>query len=178
MGGCTDLIDRQYINEVANIVRKQLQLEPPITLDKILEAVERLGGRYEPVEENSMNVEAQISTPKVSEDYEFIIKYLQGKSENRVLFSVAHELGHLVLHLLQDDGTLEKSEVYARSKDSSQKELEANEFAAALLMPENDFIAKCKEFMVENKVNVTKVAEYFNVSNQAATVRGNVLKLW
>jgi Zn-dependent peptidase ImmA (M78 family) len=45
-------------------------------------------------------------------------------------------------------------------------------------MPENEFIIKCKENMNDNKVNITKVAEYFGVSVQAATVRGNVLGLW
>lgn len=45
-------------------------------------------------------------------------------------------------------------------------------------MPEDDFVLKCKEFMEKNKVNITRVADYFNVSVQAAKVRGNVLNLW
>ena len=62
---------------------------------------------------------------------------------------------------------------------SSESELAANEFAAAFLMPEADFIIQCEECKNENDmVNVTKVANYFNVSAQAATVRGSVLGLW
>ena len=62
---------------------------------------------------------------------------------------------------------------------SSESELAANEFAAAFLMPEEDFIMQCEECKNENDmVNVTKVANYFNVSAQAATVRGSVLGLW
>ena len=50
---------------------------------------------------------------------------------DRKRFSLAHELGHLVMHLRSED--LEKSE--------KQKELEANEFAGEFLMPES----QCKE---------------------------------
>lgn len=60
----------------------------------------------------------------------------------------------------------------------TQQKLEADEFAAAFLMPEEAFINECKEQIRGDRVNVTRVANYFNVPVQAATVRGNVLGLW
>ena len=82
------------------------------------------------------------------------------------------------LHLLEEGGTLTPGVVCQRDLTQSQQEWEANEFAAAFLMPEDDFVLKCKESMENNKVNITKVADFFNVSVQAAKVRGNVLNLW
>jgi Zn-dependent peptidase ImmA (M78 family) len=56
--------------------------------------------------------------------------------ENRQRFSLAHEVGHLVLH--RDDNVF-VDQVLRRDKKSSlgvdRKEVEANQFAAALLMP-------------------------------------------
>lgn len=52
------------------------------------------------------------------------------KPLDRVRFSVAHELGHLILH---ED----------RPIDDSQAEREADQFAAAFLMPRGDFRASC-----------------------------------
>lgn len=50
---------------------------------------------------------------------------------DRKRFTLAHELGHLVMHLRSEN--LEKPE--------DQKEIEANEFAGEFLMPES----QCKE---------------------------------
>ena len=47
-----------------------------------------------------------------------------------------------------------------------------------LLMPDEQFISKCKEFSENGMISINKLAEYFHVSNRTAIVRGMVLGLW
>ena len=58
---------------------------------------------------------------------------------------------------------------------SSEKEYQANEFAAAFLMPRDEYLKKMNEYTDGNKVNTSKIAEYFNVSVEAASNRGKFL---
>ena len=172
-------IDREKIGKIADFVRATLSLSVPITLEQLLAAIERLGGNCVAKSLDEMRVEAEISTPsQTNAEYRFEINYLVGRPEKRILFSIAHELGHLFLHLLEPNGNLSPAETLQRSMDVTQKELEANEFAAALLMPEEAFVIKCRDIVVDNRVDVSQIAEFFNVSVQAATVRGNVIGLW
>lgn len=84
-------------------------------------------------------------------------------SDRRLNFTLAHEFGHIFLDHLY---------ISNDCKTTLQKiieEEEANEFAGRLLMPENMILAS-------NFVSQTKVAEQFNVSNQALWKRLNHLK--
>lgn len=172
-------INRRAINKIADVVRTALSLSVPITLEALCEAVYKLGGACISASSGELQVDAQITAlDDTDEQHRFVIRYLEDKLDTRILFSIAHEMGHLFLHLLNENGTLRQAETFQRNMETTQEELEANEFAAALLMPEEIFIVKSKEFMTKDKINVTKMAEYFNVSVQAATVRGNVLELW
>lgn len=98
--------------------------------------------------------------------------------KKRRRFTIAHELGHLFLHMgyLINEELWRKQDqnVYERS-GSSEKEYQANEFAAAFLMPKEDYFRKMNESMDGNKVNTSKIAEYFNVSVEAASNRGKFL---
>jgi Zn-dependent peptidase ImmA (M78 family) len=169
----------RYIDNIAEITRKTIGLNGPIQLSLLCNVIEeKLGGRCIEVDSSELNVDAEIRTTG-DDNVLFIIKYRKDMPKTRILFSIAHELGHLFLHLLKEDGQLRQSAIMERNMQSSESELAANEFAAAFLMPEADFIIQCEECKNENDmVNVTKVANYFNVSAQAATVRGSVLGLW
>ena len=64
----------------------------------------------------------------------FIIALSSNKeSASRMNFDIAHELGHIMLHEWSED-----EEVLTR-EEFKQKEKEANEFAAAFLLPEKTF---------------------------------------
>lgn len=168
-------INRNHISAVADIVRDRLGLQAPIALDTLRDVItQKLPGRCISMTEDRLDADAQIRTlDKTS----FEIRYLDDRPATRTLFSISHELGHLFLHLLKEDGTLRQA-VCNRDLAQNHQEAEANEFAAVFLMPEEEFISKCHEHAHEDKINVTKVAEYFNVSVRAATVRGSVLGLW
>lgn len=171
---------RHSIWSVADLIRDALSLPTPIDLDTLIHAIESLGGECIGVDNNASDFEAQIAALKPESNYSFRIEYVNNKPKTRILFSIAHELGHLFLHLLQPDGTFKTDILLQRSTNTSYQELEANEFAAALLMPAEQFINQCQENARQNSdlVNISDIAHYFHVSNQAATIRGSILQLW
>lgn len=82
---------------------------------------------------------------------------------DRKRFDLAHELGHLVMHLRSED--LEKSE--------DQKEIEANQFAGEFLMPES----QCKQDLFNLKYKDLGVKKcYWKVSKSAIIYRAKELK--
>ena len=88
--------------------------------------------------------------------------YVNSADNNyRKKFTIAHELGHYLLH--KDDDILHRYSGYSLDP----KELEANHFAASLIMPEKDF---CQAWEMFN-YDITKVAVLFNVSRAAAAFR-------
>ncbi|EKD55897.1 MAG: hypothetical protein ACD_59C00004G0001 [uncultured bacterium] len=104
----------------------------------------------------------------------------------RERFSIAHELGHLFLHMGYLVDQKKWSEInnfydsifYRANNNYSIEEYEANEFAASFLMPSDEF----KKIVVENlrngKVNIQPIAQYFGVSEVAASFRGKFLGIF
>lgn len=175
--------EREGIWDIAYFVRKKLNLTTPVTLDALVDAVEKLGGFCNRVEDqHGLQYDAVIRTKNIKSGKKFCIEYAGWKAEKRILFSIAHELGHLFLHCLGEDGSI-KEEIHYRDLDTSKKELEANEFAAAMLMPTNEFLEVCDQnteysaAIQQNIINMDKVAEHFGVSVQAASVRRQILEL-
>jgi Zn-dependent peptidase ImmA (M78 family) len=89
---------------------------------------------------------------------------------SRQLFTVAHERGHIVLHKEQGNKIDYRSSLLS---SNSPAEIEANSFAAMLLMPEKEFKEKWK---LHNK-DLSLVSSYFGVSPSAAEVRAKKLNL-
>ncbi|MDA0837817.1 MAG: ImmA/IrrE family metallo-endopeptidase [Planctomycetota bacterium] len=83
-------------------------------------------------------------------------------------FTIAHEIGHYVLH--SDCG--DKS-IIAYRRGSTRIEWEANWFAAGLLMPEEAFRAAMRE---KGRDNLRALAHRFNVSVVAAEVRRDTVE--
>ena len=110
------------------------------------------------------------------------------QSAGRKSFTIAHELGHYLLHkskLERDSEIISSSKgidmtspAYIARQDidaSSPKEYraletEANKFAAELLMPEKEFLKQCI-----CKASIDDIACYFGVSISAATIRADRL---
>ena len=96
--------------------------------------------------------------------------------ENRQKFSIAHEIGHFVLgHFDSEDDTNNEDVYFAeylKLKHSAEKESEANEFAAELLMPLS--LIK-KQLLISH--DPVKLAEIFKVSEAAMWVRLSKLNL-
>lgn len=94
-----------------------------------------------------------------------IIKINTSENHLRQRFTMAHELGHFVLN----HGSRFRDPVSNFFSDiPDEKEVQANRFAAALLMPEPAI-----RFFIKNEKNPTtqKLAEYFKVSSTAMIYR-------
>lgn len=86
----------------------------------------------------------------------------------RQRFTMAHELGHYFLHLKDTEGNFfdnEKS-LFRNGGGDPIIEKEANQFAAALLMPEKD--VHTEYFMTGS---ISELAYQFRVSSQAMEIR-------
>lgn len=106
--------------------------------------------------------------------YQIYVKALDNPSRKR--FTLAHELGHYFLGHLEKDGEYIDTEVnlYRISgfpgARSQPLEVEANRFAAALLMP-----AEKVKALYEATPNISLVARKFRVSEEAFAIRLNTL---
>ncbi len=84
------------------------------------------------------------------------------KSTERDRFNLAHELGHLVLHS-------ESMRGFEDRKDSKIEEKEANEFAAAFLMPESSLAYNIPNFITVDKL--IEIKKKWGVSLAALSYR-------
>jgi Zn-dependent peptidase ImmA (M78 family) len=97
---------------------------------------------------------------------------------NRQNFTVAHELGHFLLHEGDAIHVDRRFQVKLRNEESSKgtdlEEKEANLFAAELLMPKSFLegdLAEIGEFDLDDDATLTKLAKKYGVSTQALTIR-------
>lgn len=107
----------------------------------------------------------------------------QSDPPNRKRFSIAHELGHHFLHLLEDGEFVdnevdlfrftEPSESNSPEYEHRRMEVQANQFAAALLMPAR----LVEEVFQEVTKDLSELARYFKVSEEAMGYRLNQLGL-
>lgn len=100
------------------------------------------------------------------------------QSETRQRFTIAHELGHFVVHHSDWHVDTGKSiKIYNRDSKSSSgehlEEIEANQFAAELLMPKENI----DRFMSKQKItnfdedSIEGLAKFLKVSLQALSIR-------
>lgn len=101
----------------------------------------------------------------------------------RQRFTIAHELGHLALHTNEALHIDKNFPIGLRSSASSkgidENEIEANQFAAALLMPA-DFISRDVSPLIRMNTDVLDairlLAKKYRVSQQAMSVRLSALR--
>jgi hypothetical protein len=166
---------RAQINWLADTVRKSCELTLPVDTDM---AVSRLRGEL--VLDPSADYEAKIEKTQDG----FRISLGIEPTEERRRFSVAHELGHLFLHMgyLIDEKRWKATPEYMDSVyyrfGFSVEESEANEFAGAFLMPAEEFRSIVARHSASGRCDVAAVAEYFRTSDQATLVRGRFLGLF
>lgn len=105
----------------------------------------------------------------------------QSDHPNRKRFSIAHELGHHFLHLVEDGDFVDNEVDLFRFEtdgvklidDRRLQEIEANQFAAALLMPA-ELVHKYFD-EISSELNI--LADLFKVSEEAMGYRLNQLEL-
>lgn len=143
--------------------------------------IENLGGRYTKKNFYGLDLEGKEESGSICIDglknFEITIATHTGELHNR--FTIAHEIGHYILHFLypkqihNEDITKVMAFRYGNSDSDPIAEKEANIFAASLLMPKREFISKFSEF----NGHISLISNHFNVSTRAASIRADYLKL-
>src|SRR5579862_1978399 len=154
--------------KAAELIQSAKIVQAPVPVEKL---AERAGAsvRYEPFE-------GQMSGLLYRTDGGSIIGVNSLHPAVRQRFTVAHEIGHLLLHEPQfhiDEHAFVVFRNPESSKASDPAEVEANQFAAALLMPEG-LIAKSVRELGQNpdaEKAIRQLAELFEVSQHAMTIR-------
>ncbi len=124
--------------------------------------------------------EDDISGVLVIQDGKGVIGYNQSESRVRRRFTIAHELGHFVLHREQSSMFMDKgfnaifrSAHSGLSEQTQILEREANTFAAYILMPDHllkEAIDKI-DFDLGSEDEIKNLAKVFDVSSQAMYYR-------
>lgn len=170
---CMDNAMRNYIERLASDIHDIFQIPVPIT--NMESVISKLGGRLV-YDSNMLISDADGKLRKQGEG--FIININPEQSDSRKNFTIAHEIGHLFLHMgyiIDEEKWDEKQNEYYYRKGNNEEEYEANEFAAAFLMPKDEYKRVMDMYTEGNIVYTGKIAEYFNVSASAASNRGKWL---
>ena len=158
------------INTAQNLIKKH-KVSIPVDLVALLK---KLG--------ISLNVSPleSMSGFAYQKDGRKVIGVNQGDGAHRQRFTIAHELGHMLLHANSDVLFDRKNDfVYFRDGHSSTgqnvREVEANAFAAELLMPSSDLRDRISKIggvdLMADEHNVKKLAKHYEVSFMAMSVR-------
>lgn len=157
----------------------------------ILEArnlIQELNIRDTPVDVNSVaqqlsvdivtaSLEDEVSGMLITRNGRAVIGINERHHPHRQRFTIAHELGHFVLHSGESKVFVDSTVTYYRDGNSSEgvylQEIAANSFAAELLMPKNFIKQYFEERQLEplDEQEVKRLASRFDVSEQAMTIR-------
>lgn len=129
------------------------------------------------IEVTSATLEEDVSGFLLLNGGETHIAYNETHPEHRNRFTIAHEIGHFLLHSKKQTPVFIDKIKYNRDSNSATGEYyierEANAFAAALLMPKPLIESKVRELgqNYDDEQLVVELADAFNVSNQAMKIR-------
>lgn len=150
---------RAEVQQFGSNAAKSLGYTPGSDMEVI---VKKLGGDVTVSDWESARNTGSI-TVKGPKKFTISLSPLSGERRSR--FTIAHEIGHYMLH-----SQLGKIPISVRRDGSGRVEWEANWFAAGFLMPEEEFKARQSEGYGE-----AELAEYFGVSVAAVQVRQSTL---
>jgi Zn-dependent peptidase ImmA (M78 family) len=165
--------------------KKAYKLREDFNIDQIPIPVEEIAKQldikisYEPFEGD-----LSVSGLLYRDDSHTIIGVNSNESNKRQRFTIAHEIGHFILHegeqLYLDRNFKVNFRDSVSSQGSKTVEIEANAFAASLLMPE-ELVREIYETTISGGVDpfsdddhseeVALIAKLFNVSQTAMLIR-------
>lgn len=161
-------LSRKSIQDVAEQISTTVKYEGG---EDLRSTVERMGGKIKVVDVWN-EVDQGTGSLTVWEPGQFEITIPAHTNYLRDNFTIAHELGHYVVHYLlseEEAGKLYQANRYG----SGRSEWEANWFAAAFLMPEEKYRTVFSEYCGD----LARIAQRFGVSVSAARVRAQALGL-
>ena len=95
----------------------------------------------------------------------WIMKINSKHHKNRQRFTMAHELGHYIMH--KDKNATFEDTTFFRGADHNAMEFAANEFASSVLMPQDDIV----ELLSKGIRELDELSDEFNVSPSAMKYR-------
>jgi Zn-dependent peptidase ImmA (M78 family) len=174
-------VRRKYIRAVVEqLLTRHAVRSAPVPVEQL--------GRALGVEIRLAPTEEPLSGFLLREDqaHRAIIGVNQAQHRHRQRFTIAHELGHFLLHAGQDlyvDGHAESGLKMSRRDEAASagtnvEEIEANAFAAELLMPATFLQADLAEAIPRDRLDeegldrlLDQLAATYEVSKQALTYR-------
>lgn len=154
------MLTKEKIELIENQAKETLKssygtepIVPPIDLNKVLKIY------------GLALKKGQFTDPKISGFYkksEPAIYIAEDESYTRQVFTVAHEIGHFLLHADKQEDTFLRSQFTLLDAEEKDTEREANWFAASLLMPKE----LVERFWLVTK-NIEQMARIFGVSYTA-----------
>ncbi len=132
-------------------------------------AIALMGGQIQLVDDPSRQ-EVEGGSLIIRSERDFTISLSPYTTPLRDNFTIAHEVGHLILHFFLQSPKPETPVGFTRY-GSGSLEWQANRFAAALLMPEQEFRDKHSAFDGDE----FRLSGYFEVSRPAAVARAESL---
>jgi Zn-dependent peptidase ImmA (M78 family) len=174
-GGSTMTVDSKSIELIAAHLRQMAGADSiPTDVTKI---VQYMGGE---IKDNPEPWDIEAKVEKNGNSFQILLTNYT-TSWLRKKFSIAHELGHIILHSdflnpVAWQGTGDGPLFYRCG--TGKIEYEANDFAAALLMPQDIFKNEAAQCLSEGYYDIETLARKFAVSIEAAKVRGKWLGLF
>ncbi|MCB1087911.1 MAG: ImmA/IrrE family metallo-endopeptidase, partial [Verrucomicrobiae bacterium] len=152
---------KQSIDDFAAKVAEELDYQPGTSLKPL---IEKIGGKIVlgPVPDTGTTGYIEVKGPA---QFTIALSPLPGDYRNR--FTIAHELGHYILH-----SKIGAVPLFATRQAGSRAEWEANWFAAAFLMPANAFVDAWRE----SNGSIGRLINRFNVSGGAVEIRQKTLR--
>lgn len=163
-------IRRKLIGSLVNDLLDKNEIdEAPINVEKIAQKL-KLKVLYQ-------SLKGDLSGCIIREDDHAVIGVNSFHSETRQRFTIAHELGHFLLHEGEEvfvDHSFRINRRDGISKTTQKpEEIEANIFAAQLLMPKRLLIKELSdgELDLTDDDQIAKLAQKYKVSQQALSYR-------
>lgn len=149
-------------SEAAKITRSSLGLPPDKPIEHLMSVLEKAGIIILVVPFHAQNIDAFSFWLDETQSSKPVIVLVDGYPGDRLRFSLAHELGHLVLH----------TSVYGKGKKIDE---EANDFASEFLVPEE---AIFEELLPPVKLSdLAELKLRWKVSMQALMYRARKLEI-
>lgn len=163
------MVNRRIEARVLTLLQEHNVRKPPVPVEVIARG---LGAeiRYSPFE-------GDISGMVYRDKERTVIGVNSLHHPNRQRFTIAHEVGHMLLHKGTEVHVDKTFRVNLRDDLSSQavdrEEIEANSFAAELLMPKHMLLhdLRGREIDFENEEDIRQLASKYRVSPQSLTFR-------
>lgn len=178
---------RDIVDRLANIARNQIlgKSYSNDDLAEVLNDIFDINIYYS----DTKKFDGYLGTEDIDGETKPMIVLNKNQSKERQLFTLAHELGHLVLHYGYLPGLTEKINTkknvlsvsgYHRDIEKIEEttdplELQANEFAGAFLMPKESVLEKISN-LNSFADKVEEISKNFGVTEKAASKRIRVLK--